>query len=182
MWPTSNDPAVQFLLDRAAISELMTRYCRSIDRCDRPLLESTYWPDAWDDHNIFRGTALEYFDFIIPWREGHEQTQHMLGNMSIRLDGIDADVETYFICYHRHREPGGAVDMFVGGRYIDRMRKRDGEWRIADRKGVVDWWRHAGKAEDYSGGYSGMVPRMGGMAPNDAVYDLFGPKGRTDFK
>ena len=41
MWPTSTDPAVQFLLDRAAIGELMTRYCRSIDRCDRALLEST---------------------------------------------------------------------------------------------------------------------------------------------
>ena len=32
-------------------------------------------------------------------------------------------------------------DYFVGGRYIDRMEKRDGVWKITHRTGVNDWQR-----------------------------------------
>lgn len=32
-------------------------------------------------------------------------------------------------------------DVFVGGRYIDKFERRDGEWKIAKRQGVHDWFR-----------------------------------------
>jgi hypothetical protein len=33
------------------------------------------------------------------------------------------------------------MDYWVGGRYMDRMEKRDGVWRIATRIGMTDWTR-----------------------------------------
>lgn len=38
------------LLDREAIRDCLARYCRGVDRLDRALLLSTYWPGAEDDH------------------------------------------------------------------------------------------------------------------------------------
>jgi hypothetical protein len=33
------------------------------------------------------------------------------------------------------------MDLWVGGRYLDRMEKRDGVWKIVDRVGTTDWTR-----------------------------------------
>jgi len=38
--------AVQTLLDKQEVYELLMRYCRAIDRCDEPLLRSVYHPDV----------------------------------------------------------------------------------------------------------------------------------------
>jgi hypothetical protein len=49
--PTSErDPELQTLLDRQAIHDVLMRYSRGLDRHDRKVLESVYWPDAVDDH------------------------------------------------------------------------------------------------------------------------------------
>ena len=39
--------ALQILLDKQEIHEVIMRYCRAIDRCDEELLSSVYHPDAW---------------------------------------------------------------------------------------------------------------------------------------
>ena len=33
------------------------------------------------------------------------------------------------------------MDFWVGGRYMDRMEKRAGAWKIAYRVGITDWMR-----------------------------------------
>jgi hypothetical protein len=47
--------ALQQLIDKLEIHEVLTRYCRGIDRCDAELLESVYHPDATDNHGQFVG-------------------------------------------------------------------------------------------------------------------------------
>src|SRR5215203_2867790 len=44
--------------------------------------------------------------------------------------------ETYCLFCQRRRD-GDIVLEFVGARYIDRLERRDGEWRIAARKELV---------------------------------------------
>ena len=124
--------------DKLAIREMLTRYCRAVDRCDLELLKSVYWPEASDDHIVFVGNALEFADFVIPLLKEHtECTQHLIGNIWIQLRGDAACSETYVQAYHRLPRQGGNV--FVGGRYLDRLERRNGEWRIAERKFVMDW-------------------------------------------
>ena len=52
------DPAVQALLDKQEITELLTRYLRSVDRGDVATLGSCYLPGATEDHGgLFDGPA-----------------------------------------------------------------------------------------------------------------------------
>jgi hypothetical protein len=56
-----------------------------------------------------------------------------------------------------------------GGRYIDRMEKRDGEWKIAARKCLVEWGNEAMQVE----GMAEVQAAVGTMARDrsDCSYD-----------
>jgi len=59
------DPALQALLDKQEITELLTRYLRSVDRGDVATLRSCYLPGATEDHGgLFAGPAEEYVDSV----------------------------------------------------------------------------------------------------------------------
>jgi hypothetical protein len=170
---------LQSLLDREAIRDVLMRYARGIDRCDRSLLEGVYWPDAIDDHGNFRGSAAEFIDWCLPLlRERMDQTSHMLGNILIQLDGDSAAVESYFEAYHRFRpEAGQPYDAVLGGRYIDRMEKRGGEWRIADRIAVYDWARDYPDSADWSStDVIGLGLRIQSNRENDPSYRVLKPR------
>jgi hypothetical protein len=44
----------------------------------------------------------------------------------------------------------------IGGRYLDRMEKRGGEWRIAQRTMLYDWFHDFGLSIDWSKGLMGL--------------------------
>ena len=48
---------------------------------------------------------------------------HLLGQSYIELHGNFANCESYFLAYHRAGEEP-TQDMFLGGRYVDRLEKR----------------------------------------------------------
>jgi hypothetical protein len=70
-------------------------------------------------------------------------TWHNTGNQLVEVDGDAAWAEHYTISSHRMAadEDGPERDWIAHGRYIDRMEKRDGTWRIARRKMLVDYTR-----------------------------------------
>ncbi len=129
---------IRELHDRQAIRDVVNRYSRGVDRQDRELLLSCYHPDAIDDHGMFVGPASEFFDWTDPSHLFMFRThQHVVANHSCELDGETAHCETYYFFAGMTRE--GNQLALSGGRYIDRMEKRGGQWRIAARKCVVEW-------------------------------------------
>jgi hypothetical protein len=57
--------ALHALLDKQEITELLTRYLRSVDRGDVDTLRACYLPGATEDHGgLFAGPAAEYVDSI----------------------------------------------------------------------------------------------------------------------
>jgi len=129
------------MLDRAAIVEVLHRYCRGVDRSDRDLIRSSYHPDAWDDHGIFAGLGWDFADFIIDFFSKIGLTGHSLSTCIIDIEGDVAYSETYCTTFHcdMRDEDGKLVDVYAAGRYLDRFERRNGEWRIAYRQVVVDW-------------------------------------------
>ncbi|MGO4689644.1 nuclear transport factor 2 family protein [Glaciibacter sp. 2TAF33] len=122
----------------AEIRNLQERYCRGIDRADADILRSVYWEDAQDDHGAFRGDREEYIDWVIPVvRERFAALQHVLGQTYTELDGDTAHSETYFL-QHSLRHDGKAYA--CPGRYVDRLERRDGEWRIAERVTIMTFF------------------------------------------
>lgn len=175
--PADKDAALQFVLDRIAIEDCLTRYSHAVDRYDPELLRGVYWPDATDDHVFVRGGRDQAVEWIMESVKSQDQAMHSLSNMLIRIEGSEARVETYFNSYHRVRgRDGTPKDILMAGRYLDRMEKRDGEWRIADRKVAMDWWRNFSDSADWHRGLFGTKIEVGKRGDADPSAALFGDR------
>jgi hypothetical protein len=129
---------LQLVLDQQAVHDCVLRYARGLDRHDEQILESAFHEDAIDHHGDFLGTRAEF----VPWanalhEEGWSAHTHFIANHRADIEGDVAHAETYVLFVLR-RKDGRMID-FGGGRYIDRLARRNGEWRIAARELVVDW-------------------------------------------
>lgn len=132
------EKTVMELHDRLAIQDVLARYSRGIDRLDRELLLSVYHPDAIDDHGVFIGNPEDFVDWAFAMhRATHMSHQHCVLNHTCELNGDVAHTETYyvFVGMNRQGEPVGVS----GGRYVDRIEKRNGKWAIAARVCIRDW-------------------------------------------
>lgn len=128
---------LQYVLDRMAILDCLTRYCRGCDRFDRELILSCYHPDAQDDHGDFVGSPEDFVEWLFDLHErGQISTQHCITNHSCEIDGDTAHTETYYQFNARNKDE---TVWIAGGRYIDRFERRGGEWRIAARYCIVEW-------------------------------------------
>ncbi|HEX7096302.1 MAG TPA: nuclear transport factor 2 family protein [Acidimicrobiales bacterium] len=136
------DRALRELLDKQAIHEVVLRYCRGIDRCDREMVRDCYWPEAIDEHGSFTGTRDEYvawvFDRMLP---RYAFTTHHVMNNLVEVDGDRARSETYGISTHRAAPGHDNPDLETAFRYVDDFERRDGEWRIARRTCTLEWTR-----------------------------------------
>ncbi|WP_077086182.1 nuclear transport factor 2 family protein [Mycobacterium rhizamassiliense] len=129
---------VKRLTDRAEIYDCMQRYARGIDRQDRALLRSAYHDGAVDDHVGFVGVVDDFIDWALAYHGTQTRYQHFLLNHTADIDGDVAHAETYYLFIGTDREPANHMTL-SGGRYVDRLERRDGRWAIADRVCVVEF-------------------------------------------
>jgi SnoaL-like protein len=124
--------AVQELVDKEAIRQVMVDYCRGWDRLDRELVLSCYHREAVDNHGIFSGTPAGLYD---AWAAPAQllANHHLLGQMKIELDGDSARAETYCLATSVADMGDGPEARQHAVRYLDRFEKRDGAWKIASR-------------------------------------------------
>jgi hypothetical protein len=148
---------LQVLLDKQEISELLHTYCRALDRCDRAMLESIFHPESTHEMSGFKGSSKDFCGFAFDALATFQYSQHLLGNVSITIDGDTAKADSYFHAFHRiaadtegegllaDHTAGVDEDLFIAGRYIDKLERRHGAWKIIHRCGVLDWcrWEHA---------------------------------------
>jgi hypothetical protein len=90
----------------------------------RQVETGSHWTDTTGEHaNSAHG---HLFDANL-----HNVTMHMC-----EIDGDVAHAESYSLGIFLDR--GGETGRILAGRYIDRLEKRDGEWRIALRRATVE--------------------------------------------
>lgn len=161
---------LQRLLDERAIRRILLDYCRGIDRCDRDLIAGVYHPDATDDHGGYVGTGVGFADYVVERLTGdYDATLHFLGDSCIDfVDDDTAEVETYVLAQHRRDDP--ATIVHFGGRYLDRMERRNGEWKIAERLVVREW----DKTESVELAWPAHRFAEGGRLPEPSVVDRRG--------
>ncbi len=163
--------AIERMLARDEIREVLSAYARGVDRGDAELLRSCYHADAIEEHaGNYTGNAHVYVDGAVPRIERMGAMQHLLGSSHIDLKGDTAYVETYVWTFLRIKVDEREVDTFTGGRLVDRFERRDGAWKIAHRWTVFDWNRDTPSNQAW---VNGMIkPGKLGMRE--------GRKGRTD--
>ena len=160
---------------KAQIAECIARLARGEDRRDAALITASYWPDSVTDYGVFKGTFAEYLAWVVPGADAITNTQHVIGQSHIELAGNTAKVETQVISYHRIDYAAGTGtsdehDTVIGGRYLDVFEQRDGDWRIASRTMLYDWYQDWGAAVDWSQGVMGLpfsAPYFPGRAHGD---------------
>jgi ketosteroid isomerase-like protein len=130
--------ALQTLLDKDAIRELVLLYSRAIDRKDVALLRDLYTEDATDTHGTsFDGPAEAYCDFIEKSLPYMNYSGHHVCNHLVSVEGDAGNGEVYALAYHYipdQQNPGAMIEDFMAVRYIDNYRRcADGKWRFSKR-------------------------------------------------
>jgi ketosteroid isomerase-like protein len=139
---TELDPRVQELLDKEAIRDVIVRYGRGVDRGDVALVTQAYHPDAVDDRGYEQYTGETIGPKMVEQMlQSMVMTSHHLTTQTIHVDGDTAGAETYVLGIHRPNFGGQESRLLSAGRYIDRLERRDGEWRIVHRSMVNDMVR-----------------------------------------
>ena len=188
----AREVSVQGLLAKQAITELLHRYARALDRMDEEMLRDVFHDGSRHNH-FFAGPSSDpslpstdeapgdFVAFALGVLRTYERTHHQIGNVLIELkDEHSATSECYFTAHHRQRAIGDPLagpaacdtpmDYFVGGRYIDRLECRDGKWGIVERTGMTDWVR----LEAPSSAVMSAIPAetIGKQSKEDHVYTV----------
>jgi hypothetical protein len=128
---------VRYLMDRQAILDCIARHARGHDRHDVEILTNAYHPDGIDEH----GNAVNAGPKYAQWANAvHAAGSRLhLHNITTHICDIDGDVahcESYVLVGLLNNDEKSA--RLINGRYIDRLERRKGEWKIALRRCTVD--------------------------------------------
>ena len=128
------------LEDKAAITDLIYRYCRAVDRIDVDLGRSIWHADAVADYgDFYRGPGRDVIDLICSQHERTLACSHQVTNILIEVDGDRAASESYAIAALRMAAESGERQITVWTRYLDRWSKRGGQWALDKRQEVRDF-------------------------------------------
>jgi hypothetical protein len=128
---------IQHLTDRQEILDCIVRNSRGNDRFDMELVASSYHPDGTHELGKDRIPGPKYGEHA---NHAHgamcEQNLHHVTMHTCEIDGDVAHAESYVIGVFLNK--GCETSRLLSGRYIDRLEKRDGEWRIVVRRATVE--------------------------------------------
>jgi hypothetical protein len=129
---------VQYLKDRRAIEDCIHRHARGHDRFDVELMTNCYHPDGVDEHGAAINKGSEYGAWA---NQIHSQgallNLHNITTHTCEIEGDTAHAESYVLVGLLNAD--GVSVRFINGRYVDRLEKRDGEWKIALRRCTLDF-------------------------------------------
>lgn len=177
--PLRTRPSLAEIQDKHEIAALLSQYARGVDRKDERLIRDVYHDDAIDNHGSFNGSASEFVTQLMPRLRVMEVCFHGLCHPWIEVKGDIAVAETYFVGFIRMPVPGPdgpMMNMHQFGRYLDRLERRHGLWKIAHRQLVVEDTRfEAPPAGETPAAFRLYMP--GAAAPADFAYDRWAELG-----
>ncbi|MBJ21890.1 MAG: nuclear transport factor 2 family protein [bacterium] len=136
-----SDSTPQELLDKQAIRDVLSRYCRGLDRMDKEMANAVWHPGGTAFYDgMFEGTGHGFIDWVWEAHAAMDRHSHQITNVLIELNGDRATSESYVtVVLWTLPDAGGAQQELVGrGRYLDRWERREGAWAIEHRVHLLD--------------------------------------------
>lgn len=128
---------VRYLRDRQDVLDCISRHARGHDRHDVDLLTAAYHADGVDEHGHAVNSGPAYAEWANATHAATSSSHlHHVTTHTCELDGDVAHCESYVIVVLL--SPDGGTTSIMCGRYVDRLEKRAGIWRIAVRRATVD--------------------------------------------
>lgn len=154
---------LEHLIAEQEIRELCFRYARGSDRLDVGVFTSAFWEDGGYGPPYGDQPIAAIADAVIGIMDKNFACTHHL-NGNILIDFVDADhatTEVYFRAFHLTKADltadeilflvgarrfgelahadGNVYEIVVGGRYLDRVERRGGIWKIKTRRLIFDY-------------------------------------------
>jgi hypothetical protein len=146
------DRTVTYLADRLAIQDLMVGYASAHDTTEPDAYRKLFTDDAEmlsadgkvlmkGIDNIVKSVTTDRKRFNAGAKEGvvtYGDMRHIITNMEVSITGNAASGSCYLLttAYNPNTKKPEVLSM---GRYEDKYVKRNGQWRIAQRKVITDW-------------------------------------------
>ena len=128
---------VDYLMDRMAISDCIATHARGCDRHDVDLITAAYHPDGVDEHGWVTNAGVDYGEWANRTHAATSQVHtHNITTHTCEIEGDIAHAESYVIVVLLGLD--GRNARVISGRYIDRLERRDGQWRIEVRRSTVE--------------------------------------------
>jgi uncharacterized protein (TIGR02246 family) len=127
------DPVVRELVDRQAITDVLSAYARAVDSRDFESLVLLFTEDAVANYQgpELRGRA-ELDAFFRASLAGVTATHHQLGNIEIEFDTPNlARARCHVTAWHAF---GDGSELTLHGTYRDVLRRTTDGWKIAERR------------------------------------------------
>jgi 3-phenylpropionate/cinnamic acid dioxygenase small subunit len=140
-----DEDQLQFLLDRAAISDVQLRYATGVDTRDWRLFRSCFTDEIETDFSSAAGSppqrvkADDWVELVRRTINGMRATQHTITNQVITLNGDEATCVAYVQARHHLPNETGGSDQVMYGYYTNRLVRTAGGWKIRARKLTVTW-------------------------------------------
>lgn len=135
-----DEAKLELILARDELQQLVTAYCRAVDRADYATLRQLYHPDATDSHGSFSTGGIEQFIAQLQAAEPYVRvSQHNITTTNFVVEGDSARGEIYCLVFHTFVGPEHDIDVIIGGRYLDNYTKHNGRWKFSARTIVADW-------------------------------------------
>lgn len=171
--PIDLEAKLRKIADHHDIRQTLAEYCHACDRADEALMASLYTDDSFDDHGLVRAPGAEYAEKMTKLVvDRTEAVWHVLGQSLIKVDGDEAGAETFFLGIMRLNPQDGTSKINqLAGRFVDKLVRVEGKWKIKHRTCVRDTSITLTVEEDMQASY-GLVP--GGRDANDLGVALVG--------
>src|SRR5947208_14505381 len=113
---------LETLAAKQAITEVIYRYCRGLDRMDRALTLSVWHQGGTADYGeeMYVGTGEGFIDWVWKQHALFDRHSHQITNILIEVDGDQAVSESYVTVALRSGGADAVVDTVSRGRYLDR--------------------------------------------------------------
>ena len=157
---------VESLQDRQDILDCLQRECRARDRQDAAQIASCWWEDGVDEHGPVITMAPDYPERANKGhRDNFSMTSHNITNHLCDIQGDTAYCESYVVGGLFWKN--GKTTTIAFGRYLDKLEKRDGEWRLHTRRCTIEMTADTDASWVYSNNIKGFLKaRWDGCDPS----------------
>jgi hypothetical protein len=141
---TNPDATLEYIGNRIAIDDVLTRYSIAIDDEDFELLDTVFAPDAILDYMASGGPRAPYPE-VRAWlikglRSLHPGKMHVIAQRQVILEGNTARVRAYFFNPYAIQWPEGSWVYSLGGGFYDhKMERRPEGWRSVELREHTVW-------------------------------------------
>lgn len=125
---------------KQAIADMIYRYCRGLDRMDKPLALSVFHPQSDVDYDhMFAGSGPGFIDWV--WGQHHAMARHSHNITNLYVEpGRDQCTSEAYVHVLLRTEGTESVSVIEGhGRYLDEWVPYEGRWVIKKRRYVHEF-------------------------------------------